>query len=86
MLGAVRRPDRIFDTYTTIKKTNKGVSQIEDTKAAAMANIHQETAQASAHMLRRLNWQMQQSWLLWGSVNYQRTRPSCSLRSMQWYR
>ena len=26
MLGAIRRPDRIFDTYSNVKKSAKGVS------------------------------------------------------------
>ena len=52
VLGAVRRPDRIFDTYATVKKNARGVSLLEDQKAAAAASLHQETAQATAHILR----------------------------------
>ena len=51
MLGAVRRPDRIFDTYTSTKCSARSVSQLEDSKAVTLASLHQETAQAKAHSL-----------------------------------
>ena len=51
MLGAVRRPDHIFDTSTNTKHSARGVSQLEDSRAAQLASLHQEVAQATAHTL-----------------------------------
>jgi hypothetical protein len=54
-LGAVRRPDRILEAYCKTKKSAKGVHQLQDQGAAALATAHQETAQATAHILRPLS-------------------------------
>ena len=54
MLGAVRCPDRIFDTYTSTKWSARGVSQLEDPKAPSLASLHQEVAQSRP--LDRSRW------------------------------
>jgi hypothetical protein len=51
-LGAVRRPDRIFEAFCKTKKGTKGVHQLQDTHAAAMATNLQDRIQSSAHTLR----------------------------------
>ena len=52
MLAVVRRPDKIFqfETYTAVKKSSRVTGR--GAQAAAAPVIHQETAQATALMLR----------------------------------
>ena len=51
-LGAVRRPDRILESYCSTKKSAKGICQLQDNKLAAQAAALQEMLQATAHTLR----------------------------------
>lgn len=54
-LGAVRRPDRVLESYCRTKKSAKGVHQLQDQHAATLAAAHQEAAQATAHTLRPIS-------------------------------
>ena len=51
-LGAVRRPDKILESYCPTKKSAKGICLLNDNKSAALATAHQDTVQATAHTLR----------------------------------
>jgi hypothetical protein len=51
-LGAVRRPDRIFESFCKTKKAAKGVHQLQDSHSYALASNLQDAIQSSAHTLR----------------------------------
>jgi hypothetical protein len=51
-LGAVRRPDRIFEAFCKTKKGSKGVHQLQDANAAMIATNLQDAIQSSAHTMR----------------------------------
>ena len=51
-LGAVRRPDKLLQTYCKTKKTSKGVHQLVDAGSSSLATSYHDVIQSTAHALR----------------------------------
>jgi hypothetical protein len=51
-LGAVRRPDRILESYSKTKKNSKGLHHLQDANHSSLASAFQDAVQSSAHTVR----------------------------------